>query len=67
MSELDDPVYTIAQLAEACGVTRFAVQRWIEKGALSVIRLPSGKIRIRQSTIDQLNLPRPSSAMRNDR
>ena len=45
---------TIRQISDELNVDPRTVRRWIEKGYLKAVRLPSGTIRIEESELERL-------------
>lgn len=60
-----EALYTLGQLAEAWGISIMTVRRYVQKGALRAVRLPSGHMRIPASAAAELKfnspLPEPKS------
>jgi excisionase family DNA binding protein len=50
----DDRWVAIATIARDFGVSRWAVQRWIQTKRLPAIKTPSGRWRVLQSEVDRL-------------
>lgn len=51
-STTSDPLLRSSKAAEALGIHKVTLLRWIHTGLLPAIRLPGGEYRIRQSDID---------------
>ncbi len=53
--------FTVGRIAQYCLVTSVTVRRWIEKGELSAIRLPSGHYRVSiadfRDFLERYNMP----------
>lgn len=45
---------TSAEVAGALRTTRGTIARWVEKGQLQAVRLPSGVLRFRRSDVEAL-------------
>jgi excisionase family DNA binding protein len=52
-TELPD-LLTTAEVAKLLRVAQSTVQRWVQLGQLSAIRLPSGGLRIRRRDVEKL-------------
>ena len=61
-TRVDDPLFTIDQVAEYCNVSRRLVQNWIYAGDLNALKLGGRTIRVRQSALDEF-LDRPYDPM----
>lgn len=53
------PLLSVSDAAYVVGVTRKTIYRWIDKGILAPIRLPSGLLRIRPESLMRILHPRP--------
>jgi excisionase family DNA binding protein len=53
---------TIAEAATALDVAPATVRRWANKGRISVIRYPSGRMRIPQAELDRVLKPSETAA-----
>jgi excisionase family DNA binding protein len=55
MSDRDDELMTVAEVAALLKISEVTVRRWIVQGELSAVKLPGrGIYRVRRSVIDRL-------------
>jgi len=50
----EDALLTFSEAGQQLGVTRSAVAQWADTGRLAYCRLPGGRRRVRQSTVDRI-------------
>jgi len=60
------PLLSVSDAAYVVGVTRKTIYRWIDKGILAPVRLPSGLLRIRPESLMRIMHPGPSDGARPD-
>ncbi len=58
---LDEPSFSVGEFADALGVHRVTVRRWINQGLLTYWLTPSGRVRIPQSAVDAGVQVRPAT------
>lgn len=49
-----EPLLTTGAVARELNVTDETIRRWIRDGRIAAIKLPSGQVRIRRSTLDEI-------------
>jgi len=60
------PLLSVSDAAYVVGVTRKTIYRWIDKGILAPVRLPSGLLRIRPESLMRIMHPSSSGGARPD-
>jgi len=46
--------FAIVELARELGVSRDTIDRWVRRGLVAVVRLPSGHYRVPQAEVERL-------------
>lgn len=56
-----EPSFSVGEFADAIGVHRVTVRRWINRGLLAHWLTPTGRVRIPQSAVDSGVRVRPAT------